>query len=401
MEQTLKQRQKNLLSNSLTVRLRQSDDNNRAVQHQHNSRRQSLKHLIHLKGLKVSHEHDVRSHDLNRKRYNSYSQDQSPVLIQKGSPNVGQKPERERSVIFDPSLRTRSDLSSMSLLPRLAGSESSMSQVSIKEEFPQFAFIDKDDLSHVKVFKLKGIFQPQNKYFNKIEPIEISQKVQLPSTGVNDGERAGKSPSLAEERTGTGSPNDAPKSRMSRMSRKGLRVSWSRRSQYYSADDDFDDNQSIKSPAQSDIHTPKPDGRAESREESVKTPSTTKSFSMKSESFFVKKSHGKRQVNTIGLKWTVPAADIEKPEESIRKPVRRIFGNLSHNLMPVTKALDKSGLSANKMRWRVQTSDSLRKAKSYQNWVDQLVDLKAGRLETVVDKIPNRANLSVMTQPVK
>lgn len=387
--------QANLLANSLTARIRQTipAELNVKPNTMQKIRRDSLKDLLHLDNLNKQYTSEM-NWEASRLEKESFKLIRRQNQLKRQSENQQKQFERLEAMS-----RSRSDLSSASL-PRLVDSSASNLLESPEREvhsdvFPEFADVDKDDASHVKVFKHGGIFRPQNKYSSTID-LEIAPKLKN-SNNLRD------SLQMADNE----SPSDLPsKSRLSRMSKKGLRVSWSSNSQYFNNTDEYN---MADSPmySQSDMRTPGLNSRADSREDNVRTPSTTASFkSIKSDSYLLKKSFtkGRSKVDTVGLKWRVEpnTRNLAHNPASPHGRVRQSSGRLSRNLNPVTTALDREGTSPEKLRWHVKEVHSKSTMEMYQAWL-QKVEMLRGNHDTLpahINALPNRANLSVMTQPV-
>lgn len=375
----------NLLANSLTARLRRNLPDGVIENETINKiRRDSLKDFIHLDNLQ-------RQFNSEMQRENSRLDKESYQLIKRQKQLQKQSEiQRRKNDKIASSVRSRSDLSSASLLPILY--DDGNQSVATKEEFPEFAYVDKNDQSHVKVFKLKGIYQPMNKYSSRIEPFEVTPKLKPEK----------------KERASTQEPvnladsviplDTAPKS--ARVSKKGLRVSWSRQSKYYS---DAGGEETGVQPLQCDI-------RSETMSPDRLPVSPRRVFhsrlSTRSDTFLIQASKtfkGRRKVETIGLKWKLPPRTPSHPVpemEPLQRPVKEPNAGLSHNLMPVTTALEKEGMSTRKLCWSVKRPQCLSKMETYQSWLEKLELLKSREsVESSLQHIPDRAHLSVMTQP--
>lgn len=379
----------NLLANSLTARLRKNlpegvieNDTIKKI------RRDSLKDFVYLDNLQ-------RQFTSEMQRENSRLDKESYQLLKRQKQLHKQSEiQRRKHDKLASSLRSRSDLSSASL-PPLLFDEANQSLDQTKETFPEFAFVDKNDQSHVKVFKLKGVYQPMNKYSSRIEPFEISSKEKEDNkTPVDD---------AGSRLPDTVMPIDlGPKT--SRSSKKGLRVSWSRQSKYYA---DVPRVDTARTDAQA--------SQTDNRSETASPASCMKGhprrmfnsrLSMRSDTFLIQSSKtfkGRRKVETIGLQWKLPPRTPSHPvPEMVPQPklLKEPNPGLSHNLMPVTTAMQKEGLSAKKVCWQVQKPQNLSQMESYRSWLQKLEMLKCREsVESSLHHIPDRTHLSVMTQP--
>lgn len=387
----------NLLANSLTARLRKNLPEgvveNDVIQ---KIRRDSLKDFVHLEHLEKQY-----TNELNRE---SSRLDKESLQLLKRQKHMKKQSEiqRRKQDRLESSLRSRSGLSSASLLPLLTeNGNSSLEQQ--KETYPEFASVDKDDQSHVKVFKLNGVFQPTNKYSSRIEPLELSPRDKTTSKENNLHE----SLKMAD----SDSPVDLPTK--SRMSKKGLRVSWSRQSKYYP--DGTSETDYIRSPSnaetRADTRTSQIDMRSDAnspeRDVGTKTP-TKRTFnsrlSMRSDTFLLQNKHnykGRRKIETIGLKWNIPPGGEAHPvvePTSPRTVPKTVTRGLSHNLMPVTTAMSKEGISTRKTCWQVQKVQSLSTIEMYKAWLEKLEMLKTNEVRDRSRNIHSRA--TVLTQPV-
>ncbi|XP_060589601.1 uncharacterized protein LOC132744830 [Ruditapes philippinarum] len=387
----------NLLANSLTARLRRNLPDgtveNETIQ---KLRRDSLKDFVHLDNLEKQY-----ASELSRE---SSRLDKESLQVLKRQKQMQRQSEVQKRKLdrLESSMRSRSGLSSASLFPLIMtnGTDSVEQET---ETFPQFASVDKDDQSHVKVFKLNGIYQPTNKYSSRIEPLDISPR-DKPAIKENNIQESLK---LAD----TGSPSDlSPKSR---MSKKGLRVSWSRQSKYYPDGRSEVDN--IRSPSVADTRADtrmsqydvRSDANSPDREKANKTP-TKRTFnsrlSFRSDTFLLQsklRPKGRRKIETIGLKWKIPpGVDAHQiiEEAPPRPTVKAGTQRLSHNLMPVTTALAKEGMSTKKTCWQVKKVQSLSTIEMYKAWLEKLEMLKNNESRDRTRNLHSRA--TVMTQPV-
>lgn len=388
----------NLLANSLTARLRKNLPEgvveNETIQ---KIRRDSLKDFLHLDNLERQY-----TSELNRE---SSRLDKESLQLLKRQKQMQKQSEiqRRKQDRLESSLRSRSGLSSASLFPLLTSNGYSSAEPE-KETFPEFSTVDKDDQSHVKVFKLKGVYQPTNKYSSRIEPLELSPRDK--TTKENNLQESLK---MADR----DSPVDLPSK--SRMSKKGLRVSWSRQSRYYP--DGTSETDYIRSPsiieARADTRISHADTRSDvnspNREIGTKSPmkrTFNSRLSMRSDTFLFQNKQnykGRRKIETIGLKWKIPPGVESNPvvEPTSPRPVTKQANHnqgLSHNLMPVTKALDKEGMSTRKKCWHVQKIQSVSTVEMYKAWLEKLEMLKTNEVKDRSRNIHSRA--TVMTQPV-
>ena len=388
----------NLLANSLTARLRKNLPDgtveNETIQ---KMRRDSLKDFVYLDNLEKQY-----ANELSRE---SSRLDKESLQVLKRQKQMQRQSEVQKRKLdkLESSMRSRSGLSSASLFPLLNMTNGTNSVEQETEPFPQFASVDKDDQSHVKVFKLNGIYQPTNKYSSRIEPLDISPR-DKPVVKENNIQESLK---LADKE----SPSDLPPK--SRMSKKGLRVSWSRQSKYYPDGRSEVDN--IRSPSVSETradtrlshYDARSDASSPDREKLNKTPikrTFNSRLSIRSDTFLLQsklRPKGRRKIETIGLKWKIPPG-VEgntivegKPPRPTAKPGTQ---RVSHNLMPVTTALAKEGMSTKKTCWQVQKVQSLSTVEMYKAWLEKLEMLKTNESRDRTRNLHSRA--TVMTQPV-
>lgn len=389
----------NLLANSLTTRLRKNlpdgDVDNDTIKR---IRRDSLKDFVHLDNL-----HKQYTNEMNREA-SRLDKESSQLIKRQKQLQKHSEVQRRTQDKLESSIRSRSGLSSASLLPLIMNNENTIVEKQ-KETFPEFASVDKDDQSHVKVFKLNGIYQPTNKYSSRIEPLEISPREKL-STMENNIQESLK---LAD--------NDSPVdlSSKSRMSKKSLRVSWSRQSRYYP--DGTSEVDSIRSPGpeeRTDTRISQADTRSNTsrldRTIRVKTPASrnfnSSRMSTRSDTFLLlnkKTNNVRRKIETIGLKWKIPpiapVAHTVIQAIPLRQPVKAPAHNgLSHNLMPVTTAMNKEGTSTRKTCWHVQKVQSISTVQMYKAWLEKLDMLKNSEARDRTCTVNSRA--TVMTLPV-
>ncbi|XP_045187291.2 uncharacterized protein LOC123545078 [Mercenaria mercenaria] len=385
----------NLLANSLTARLRKNLPDgvveNEAIQ---KIRRDSLKDFVHLDNLEKQY-----TNELNRES-SRLDQESHQLLKRQKQMQKQSEVQKRKQDRLESSIRSRSGLSSASLFPLLRNNRASSFEQE-NDTFPEFASVDKDDQSHVKVFKLNGIYQPTNKYSSRIEPLQLSPRDKDKENNIQE------SLKMADR----GSPSDLPSK--SRMSKKGLRVSWSRQSRYYPDGTSEVDN--IRSPSVTETradtrishHDTRSDVNSPDRENANKTP-TKRTFnsrlSFRSDTFFLQnkqRSKGRRKIETIGLKWKIPPGVEAHPifEATPPRPALKAMTNgLSHNLMPVTTAMAKEGMSTKKTCWQVQKVQSLSTVEMYKAWLEKLEMLKTNESRDRTRNIHSRA--TVMTQPV-
>jgi len=398
----------NLLGNSLTARIRRNlPDGVIDMATMDKIRRDSVNDFQRLDSLEkqFSSEFNRESSRLDKESFQMLKRQRH---LQKQSELARRKTEKLESA-----LRSRSGLSSASLLPAL---DDTQNGYDVKPEgADKFSTVDKDDNSHVKVFKLHGVFMPTNKYSSRIEPLNLSLKdktvVQKDANNIQD------SLEMADH-----NPLDLPSK--SRMSKKGLRVSWSRQSRYYPEDNQtndlsrtgtqlsFADTRSVVSPVQD------PGARYPTKEAGRQLPGRAfnSRLSMRSDTFLLqcnKKLKAKRKVETIGLKWKVPPGSSAGSSSTIREESEHHGGSMthshgrpkpqnagrSHNLMPVTTAMGIQGRSTSQVCWQVQRPPAPSTSELYQAWVAKLEMLKRCEARDL-HGIPSRQNLSVMTQPV-
>ena len=380
----------NLLANSLTARLRKNLPEG-VMDHEHikKIRRDSLKDFVHLDNLQRQFNSEMQRENsrLDKETYHLLKRQKQ---LQKHSEMQRRKHDKLSS-----SLRSRSDLSSASLPPLLLD-ECNQSVDQTKEVFPEFAKVDKDDQSHVKVFKLKGVYQPMNKYHNRIEPFQVTSKDSVNKVEQTNGEHTARS---VETMTAI---DLGP--RTSRTMRKGLRVSWSRQSKYY-----------VEAPRMDTARTDGQTAYVDSRSENTSPDASIKGqprrmfnsrLSMRSDSFLIQSSKtfkGRRKVETVGLQWKLPPKAPTHPVPEMApqvKPIREPNQGRSRNLVPVTSALAKEGLSAKTVCWQVQKPQRLSQMENYTSWLGKLELLKCREsVESSLHQIPDRAHLSVMSQP--
>ena len=379
MENKVQRINANLLANSLTARLRQSIPENVNVNQSamNKLRRDSLKELVYLDNLNKQYANEM-NWESNRLDKESFQVMKRHNHMKKHSEH--QKKNQEK---LESQMRTRSGFSSVTLLPRLVDSSASTLESPIrqktKEDFSEFAFVDKEDQSFVKVFKFNGVFQLQNKYGSRND-LDLQLKTGGASQDQNDE---------------SDSPIDLP---FKSKSRKGLSVTWSQ-SQYYSNTDVNSDRDS-KSPTRTDTRTGNVSSM--SREDQTRTPAPSRAR-VKRDSYMWSKpiySKGKSKVDAIGVKWNVPA------EESIRRAdmeSRLERRAPSRKLVPVTEALDREGMSPSRLRWTVQPIQSPSTKMMYKSWVEKIEDLKrTPGLPKSPDMKPKpgRAKMSIISVPV-
>ena len=355
----------NLLANSLRARVRHSvpDNINVGQGAMNRFRRESVKNFAYLDNLNKqytgemnweSDRLDKESNQLVKRHHHMRKQSEQ------------QKKNQEK---LESQLRTRSGFSSVSLLPRLVDSSASGTvetpdQDKDKPDFSDVDFVDKEDSSFVKVFKYKGIFQRQNKYGNRND-LDLLKQAGAPNHDANDG---------------SDSPVDLP---YKSKSRKGLSVTWSSQSQYYGNEGNSDIDS--KSPSRCDTRTETL--VSSMSRELTDTPDTTISMrSVKSDSFMWRKpkySKGKSNIDTIGLKWKVPAErKLDRREKQPRNRVLHV-----RNLNPVTQALDREGTSPTRMKWQVHQVRSPSAMDMYLEWIEKLDNAK--RSQSVMSRSPD------------
>lgn len=380
----------NLLANSLTARLRKNLPDgcieNETIK---KIKRDSLKDFIHLDNLQRQFTSEMQR-ESSRLDKESYQLLKRQRQLQKQS-----EMQRRKNDKLSASLRSRSDLSSASL-PPLLYDDRNQSVEPTKEVYPEFAGVDKDDQSYVKVFKIKGVYKPMNKYCSRIEPFEVSAK-----------DKVNKKENVSDQESVRLAVNEVPLDlppKSSRMSKKGLRVSWSRQSKYYN---DIPPNDSARTDAQTTTYDLRPE--SVSPDQSVKAAGRRmfhSRLSVRSDTFLLQNSktlRGRRKVETIGLQWKLPprlpshpVPDMDPTPQYAKSP----NPGLSHNLMPVTTAMEKEGLSTKKVCWQVQRPQCLSKMETYKTWLEKLELLKSREsVDSSLHHIPDRAHLSVMTQP--
>ena len=367
----------NLLANSLRARVRHSvpDNVNVGQAAMNKLRRESVKNFVYLDNLNKQYTGEMN--------WESNRLDKESNKLVKRHHNMRKHSEQQKKnqEQLESQLRTRSGFSSVSLLPRLVDSsasgtfESPDQEKDKKPDFSDFDFVDKDDQSFVKVFKYKGIFQRQNKYGNRNDLDLLKQASAPPQEEDSD------------------DPVDLP---YKSKSRKGLSVTWSSQSQYYSNDGNSDID--LKSPSRCDTRTETL--VSSMSREITDTPDTTISMrSVKSDSFMWRKpkySKGKSNVNTIGLKWQVPAeGKLDKREKQPRNRILHV-----RNLNPVTKALDREGTSPTRMKWQVHQMRSPSAMDMYMEWIEKLDNAK--RSPSSLSKSPDlkpRSRMSYVKMP--
>ncbi|KAL3873337.1 hypothetical protein ACJMK2_036469 [Sinanodonta woodiana] len=344
---------KNLLTNSLAARLKQSLPGDVHVTSTvlNKLKRESLKDYMHLANLQRQYSTEM---NLESNRLDSES---FKVLKRHNHLLKQSEWQRKKHEKIEAQMRAKSSSSSRdssSSLPRIsvgnqpeetkytdslpAAPSSANRRKGRQENLEDFSFIDVDDNSHVKVFKKGGIFRPQNKYFSKVEIMEKRQNPCYP------------------EKTET--TDDSESQQLSKsQSRKGLRVTWSSQSQYLG-----------ETPAT----IPSSDAREVSDELPTRTLTTAKSS--KSDSVLLRKplyTSGRSKIETIGIQWKLPLG--AKPE----KLPKQISGSQhSKNLLPVSMGLQREGTSVSQTRWHVQRMQSLNTYDMYQAWLEKLEVLK-------------------------
>lgn len=346
----------NLLANSLRARLRHSVPENVNVGQvaMNKLRRESLRNFVYLDNL-----HKQYTNEMNWES-NRLDKESNQLVRRHHHLKKHSEQQKKNQEKLESQLRTRSGFSSVSLLPRLVDSSASTIETPVpekdKNDFSDFAFVDKEDSSFVKVFKYKGIFQRQNKYGNRndLDLLKSKQSGATAQDGNDDSD----------------SPVDLP---YKSKSRKGLSVTWSSQSQYYTnaGNSDLDS----KSPSRCDTRTETLVSSL-SREINNDTPDTTISMkSVKSDTFMWRKpkySKGKSNIDTIGLKWQVPAErKLDKREKQPRNKILHV-----RNLNPVTKALDREGRSPSRMKWQVHQVRSPSAMDMYLDWIEKLDNAK-------------------------
>ncbi|XP_052766744.1 uncharacterized protein LOC128207702 [Mya arenaria] len=380
----------NLLANSLTARIRRNlpdgiIDNDTLQK----IKRDSLKDFQHLENLERQFSSEL-SRESSRLDKETFQLLKRQKQLQKQSEVSRRKQDRLES-----SLRSRSGLSSASLLPALGETSRTMEQGG----YPEFATVDKDDQSHVKVFKLKGVFVPTNKYSSRIEPLDISIK-EKPTTN-KDSTHIQDSLRMAD----ITSPVDLPSK--SRMSKKGLSVSWSRQSRYYPEDSRADDmsraNTQLSFADTTISVSPERELVYRSPAKEMTKTNQNRTFnsrlSMRSDTFLIQNSKtlkGRRKVETIGLKWRIPPGQqqptIPEAHSPTRVNVRLQNSGLSHNLMPVTTAMEIAGRSQRQTCWRVQRPPAPSTSEMYKAWIEKLEKLKRCEQRDLYG-IPSRATV--------
>ncbi|KAK3597124.1 hypothetical protein CHS0354_038043 [Potamilus streckersoni] len=350
---------KNLLTNSLAARLKQSlpGDVNVTSTVLNKLKRESLKDYMHLANLQRQYSTEM---NLESNRLDSES---FKVLKRHNHLLKQSEWQRKKQEKIEAQMRAKSSTSSRdssSSLPRISvgnqpeetkhtdslpsAPSSANRRKGRQKNLEDFAFIDVDDNSHVKVFKKGGIFRPQNKYFSKVE---IMEKRQIPCFP----EKA-----LAEYKTATTEESESPQPSKS-QSRKGLRVTWSSQSKYLG-------------------ETPETIPSSEAREVSdeLTTRTLTTAKSSKSDSVLWRKplyTNGRSKIETIGIQWKLPLG--AKPEK-LAKP--NSGGQHSRNLLPVSMGLQREGTSVSQTRWHVQRMQSLNTYDMYKVWLEKLEVLK-------------------------
>ena len=385
MDSRLQRMTPNLLANSLAARLRQSIPENVNVGQSamNKLRRDSLKELVYLENLnrQYTNEMNWESHRLDKESYQLLKRHSQ---MKKHSEH--QKKNQEK---LESQMRARSGFSSVSLLPRLVDSGASTIESPLrqktKENFAEYDFVDKEDNSFVKVFKFKGVFQLQNKYGSRNE---------LPKS-TKPGDNSQELTAVESD-----SPIDLP---FKSKSRKGLSVTWSQ-SQYYSNTEGHSDIDS-KSPSRTDTRTE----TSMSREELGRTPVPLRPRpSIKNESVMWRKpnfSKGKSKVETIGVKWQIPAEEKQsKSERRSRQNRPPPLHGVSRNLVPVTQALDREGMSPTRLKWAVRPMRSPSTEIMYKSWVEKLEELKRTpglpKSPDMKPKLAHQAKMSVVSVPV-
>ncbi|KAL4238890.1 hypothetical protein ACF0H5_003597 [Mactra antiquata] len=378
----------NLLANSLTARIKKNlpdgTVDNDAIR---KMRRDSLKEFAQLDNL-----HRQYTSEMHRE---ASRLDKETFQILKRQKQLHKQSEMQRRSQdrLESSMRSRSGMSSASLPP--LEDNSGANTADQRDEFPEFATVDKDDQSNVKVFKLNGIYQPTNKYKSRIEPLDIGRE--KPTVKENNLQESLK---MADK----SSPVDLPPK--SRMTKKNLRVSWSRQSRYYP--DDASEIGSVMSQARTETRMSQVDMRSSNaspdRASNVHSKAPRRNFnsrmSVRSDTFLLQKQfgRGRQKIETIGLKWKIlPGAsqhpETEVPRLSVKQP------EVSHNLMPVTTAMQKEGRNTKKVCWQVQKIQNLSSVEMYKAWVRKLEKLKTSAIDDRLNASPSRSNFTVMTQP--
>ncbi|KAH3847965.1 uncharacterized protein LOC127873762 [Dreissena polymorpha] len=405
MDNKVRRVQTNLLANSLTARLKKNLPEgvieNEAI---NKIRRDSFKDFQHLDNLERQYTSELHR-ESNRLDKETYQLLKRHKQLQKQSEMSRRKQDK-----LEASLRSRSGMSSVTLFP-IAGESGGGESVVHRDTFPEFASVDKDDMSHVKVFKIKGVYMPTNKYSSRIEPLELSPRDKAAlvkeNTNIQDSLR------MADN----GTPVDLPSK--SRMSKKGLRVSWSRQSRFYPEEslanesllDEMSRTVTQMSFADSRTTALTPDQTVKpmtKRPDGFSNRVFNSRLSVRSDTFLIQNSKhfkGRRKIDTIGLTWKIPPAMQHSPIPECPSPhrhARMSISGVSHNLMPVTTAMQQQGRSTKKVCWQVQKPPPLKSLQMYQSWIEKLEQLKRHdrHYESGLPGIPNRANLSVMTQQV-
>ena len=378
MENKVQRVNTNLLANSLAVRLRQSIPENVNVGQtaMNKLRRDSLKDLVYLDNLnrKYTNEMNWESNRLDKESFQLIKRHNN---MKKQSEHQQKNQEK-----LEAQMRTRSGFSSVSLLPRLVDSVASTIEPheKIKEKLSSFAFVDKEDSSFVKVFKLNGVFQPQNKYGSRNDLYWLPPKTKKNGTGSQD-------LTIID----SDSPIDLP---FKSKSRKGLSVTWSSQSQFYSNDvvSGIDSRTTSRTDTRADTVS-----TSLSREEKGATPNNLKSLrSVRSDSVMWKKpkyTKGRSKVDAIGLKWQV-----SKDSKKEKLPQQLGRQSRGRNLVPVTTALDREGMSPTRMKWHVHPIQSPSAMDSYVDWIEKLDDLK--RAPTALSKSPDMKPKQTREMPV-
>lgn len=383
MDNTNKRLRVNLLANGLISRLRASIPeagmDNHAIQ---KIKRDSLKDFMQLDQLNKQF-----TSEMNRAS-NRLEQESMKLLHRHKQMQKQSEIQRRQLCRLESSMR--SSFESCSMSPLSLAIESGASSVGLENNtFSEFAWVDKDDQSHVKMFKHKGVFQPTNKYMSpsRIESLHISPRGRQTETDSNIHE--------ASRTTDNESPVDLiPKSR---MNKKELSVSWSRQRRIYTKTNSeivsaISGTVGDSSRADSHSNTINPENESKIKFTARRLQSLK---SAKNDMFLCKSSRNTQsrcKVETIGLMWKLPH-EIGTSEKTCKHKSQSPFVGQSHNLMPVTIALNKEGLSTKKQQWQVKQIQSLSTTDMYNKWIEKIELLKSNEsIETGLQSLPNRRN---------
>lgn len=332
MDRTVGPLDKNLLTNSWSIKLRHTVpvDYLSKTKVMNKLRRESVKNFLQLTNSNRQFSSHMQSNRLDK---------EGVQLVKRRQSDSQNRITQRQKNNFNSSLRWP-DQDVDIMLPKISHTEPSL----VADKVDRIGKIDKDDTTFVKVYKKGGIFKPQSLYLGKQgyprsppPSRQSSQNFDLISYDCSD--------------------DKIERNETTVRKKKGLRVTWS----------SLGNNESRQGIRADDTCS-----TISGRTDDVSTPSTIKSS--QSESFIFRKPQyrtKRSKVESIGIRWNIPQ------EKKMKRMTTTLPGQLSKNTVPMTLGLEREGTSVKKLKWQIQRSNTnLTSTDVYKAWLAKLELLK-------------------------